>query len=352
MVRAAKLSKLLRIEKQALMEVVDIYFTDGRIIISNLLEGRDYDIRNKILESSMALQIEKHEAELALKLNCAANDGDLNRLQQLVEAGADPNKTDYNGQSSLHRAASKGHEDIVQFLIQNKAEINPRDDFGKTPLFEAIKNRHDRVASLLVHAGASLSIDNAGSYLCEAVARKDLNLLRRLLDNGINPNSKNYDLRTPLHLAASEGLYKECVLLLEVGASVFATDRWGRTPVDEARIGGDRDLLQLLEDAKLTQMSEFSYCNQSSQDNLARRKCTIFPGSPWDQRDERSFGVVLWVPQTMEELVKTATEQLNFHEGSYILSENGAKILDVDIILDDQKLFLASTCGQQTRHEL
>lgn len=93
-------------------------------------------------------------------------------------------------------------------------------------MFEAIKNGHDEVASLLQRSGASLSVDNAGSCLCDAVARNDLGFLRRILVNGINPNSKNYNLQTPLHLAAAEGLFSECVLLLETGASVLATDRY------------------------------------------------------------------------------------------------------------------------------
>ncbi|KAL0380266.1 UNVERIFIED_CONTAM: Potassium channel SKOR [Sesamum angustifolium] len=363
-VHATELSKLLRIDKQALVEVIEIYLSDGRTILNNLLEGRESDVRNKILESAIAMQIEKHESELAMRLNCAANDGDLNRIQHLVEAGADPNKMDYNGQSALHRAASKGYEDIIQFLVEKQVQINPRDHFGRTPLFEAIKNGHDRAASLLVRAGASLSTDDAGNCLCKAVARKDLDFLKRLLANGINSNSKNYDLRTPLHLAASEGLYSESILLLEAGASVLPQTeiifgcsnnqlkildpsslffcRWGRTPIDEARIGGNRDLLKLLEDAKVTQMSEFSCCYERSQEQLTRRKCTVFPGFPWDHRDGRRLGVVLWVPETIEQLIKTAKEQLSFHGSSCLLSENGGKILDVSIILDDQKLFLAS----------
>lgn len=257
-VHASELSRLLRVDKQALIEVIEIHFGDGRIIIDNLLEGREHNLRKKIVGSAIALQIEKCESELAMRLNCAANDGDLHRLRHLIEAGADPNKIDYHGQSALHRAAAKGYEDIVQFLIQIKVDINLGDNFGKTPLFEAVKNGHDGVASQLAEAGASLSVDNPGICLCEAVATKELDFLRRLLANGINPNSKNYNLQTPLHLAAAEGLFQLCVLLLQTGASVFATDRWGRTPLDEARIGGDHKLVQLLEDAKHTQMSEFS----------------------------------------------------------------------------------------------
>jgi len=99
------------------------------------------------------------------------------------------------------------------------------DKFGNTPLLEAIKNGHDRVESLLFKQGAILNIDDAGSVLCRAVARGDSDFLKRILSNGIDPNSKDYDHRTPLHVAASEGLYLMAKLLIEAGASVFSKDR-------------------------------------------------------------------------------------------------------------------------------
>lgn len=99
------------------------------------------------------------------------------------------------------------------------------DKFGNTPLLEAIKNGNDRVASLLVKEGAFLNIDDTGSFLCTAVAKGDSDFLKRILSNGVNPNSKDYDQRTPLHVAASEGLYMMAKLLLEAGASVFSKDR-------------------------------------------------------------------------------------------------------------------------------
>lgn len=93
-------------------------------------------------------------------------------------------------------------------------------------MLEAIKNGHDQVASLLVQAGASLTIEDAGDFLCATVARRDLDLVKRLLANDMNPNAKNYDQRSPLHIAASEGLYTTAELLLEAGASVLSNDRY------------------------------------------------------------------------------------------------------------------------------
>lgn len=256
-VRVCDLCRLLRLDRQSFTDILKIYFCDGRTILNNLLEGNESDMRKKLLESDIILHIGKHESELAMRVNSASYNGDLYQLKRLVGAGADPNRTDYDGRSPLHLAASKGFEDITLFLIQQGVGINISDNFGNTPLLEAIKNGHDAVASILVKEGASLSIDDAGSLLCTTVARRDFEFLKRVLAYGINPNAKNYDFRTPLHIATSEGLYSVTNLLLEAGASVLSKDRWGKTPLDEARIGGNKDLIKLLEGARIAQLSEF-----------------------------------------------------------------------------------------------
>ncbi|KAG8662539.1 hypothetical protein MANES_01G120800v8 [Manihot esculenta] len=224
-IRVCELSRLLRLDKQSFSNILEIYFYDGRKILNNILEGKESSLRDKQLESDIAFHIGKQEAELALRVNSAAYHGDLYELKSFVRAGADPNRTDYDGRSPLHLAASRGYEDITLFLIQERVDINIKDKFGNTPLLEAVKYGHDQVASLLVKEGADLSVDDAGSFLCLIVSKGDSDLLKRILSNGIDPNSKDYDHRTPLHVAASEGIYIMAKLLLEAGASVFSKDR-------------------------------------------------------------------------------------------------------------------------------
>lgn len=332
-IRVRELCRLLRLDKHSCIELLETHFHDGRIILDNLLEGKVSTLQNKLMESDITLLIEKRESELTMRLICAAYDGDLHRLKRLVEKGADPNKTDYNGRSPLHVAASKGYEDITLFLIEQGVDINISDNFGNTALLEAIKNKHDQVVSILVKTGATLILENPGSCLCMAVAKNDLGFMKRVLENSINPNSKNYDLRTPLHIAASEGLFSMVNLLLEAGASVFPKDRWGNTPLDDARLGGNKNLIKLLEDAKCSQIQ-----------GMQRKKCIIFPFDPWHTNEDRRQGIVLWVPQTTEELIKTAMQQFKFSGVYCILSENGGKIIDVDMISDGAKLFLVEEC--------
>ena len=67
----------------------------------------------------------------------------------------------------------------------------------------------------------------------------------------------------------------------------------------------------------------------------------MFPFHPWDPKEKRKEGVVLWVPLTMEELIESSQELLNC-SGSRILSEEGGRISDVAMICDNQKLYLVA----------
>ncbi|XP_038989894.1 LOW QUALITY PROTEIN: potassium channel KOR2-like [Phoenix dactylifera] len=249
-VRACELCKLLRIEKQSLTSILQLYFKDSRQILNNLLEGKETDLRIKQLESDITYLIAKQEAELALGVNNAAYHGDLHHLKGLINAGADPSKTDYDGRTALHMASCKGYEEIVKFLIQRGANVNCIDKFGNSPLLEAVKAGHDRIAAILVENGAILNLEDAGSYLCKVVTDSKIDILRRLLEYGVDPNSKNYCQRTPLHIAASEGLHLVAKLLIDSGADVLFEDRWGNTPLDEGQRCGSKPLVKILKQAK------------------------------------------------------------------------------------------------------
>ncbi|KAL1566752.1 potassium channel SKOR-like [Salvia divinorum] len=349
-VRACEQCRLLRVDRQSFSNILDIYFHDGRKVLTNLLEGKESNLRLKQLKMDIMVHIGKQDTALALRVNNAAFCGDLFQLKSLIRSGADPNKKDYSGNTApyvihayfllillfppfYHLTALRGYEDITLFLIQESVDINAEDNFGNTPLLEAIKNGHDKVASLLSKKGAKLKIDNAGSYLCSVVARGDSDLLRRLLSNGLDPNSKDYDHRSPLHIAASQGLYLMGKLLVDAEASVMTKDKSGNSPIDEARIWGNKNMIRYLEEAKTTHGVTH-----------AKKRCNVLPCRPWDPPVKgRKSGVRMWVPPTMEELIKAASHKLRMLDAGakcIILCEDGCQITDVDMIMDMQLLYL------------
>ncbi|XP_031492431.1 potassium channel KOR1-like isoform X2 [Nymphaea colorata] len=348
-VRVCELCRLLRLDKQSFTNVLQIYFIDGRTILSNLLEVKESNNRIKQLESDITFHIGKKEAELALRVNSAAHHGDLYHLKGFVRAGADPKKTDYDGRSALHLSASKGYTDITAFLINEGVDINLKDKFGNSPLLEAIKNGHDHVASLLIQHGACLDIDDAGSCLCKAVAKGNSDFVRRLLAHGVDPNSKDYDNRTPLHIAAAQGMYLLVKILLDAGANVFLKDRWGKTPLDEGRRSGSRPMVDLLESAMASQSLKFhDFYEEIQVEKRQRKKCTVLPFHPWDPEEKRREGIVMWIPDTLDELIKSSEEKFNF-SSSRLLSEDAGRILDLEMISDGQRLYLVSNGDEGLR---
>lgn len=69
-----------------------------------------------------------------------------------------------------------------------------------------------------------------GNFLSFA-SRGDRVGLNEMLRQGMQPNVQDYDRRTALHLAASEGHASIVELLLAYNADVNLRDRWQRTVI-------------------------------------------------------------------------------------------------------------------------
>ncbi|KAG6385786.1 hypothetical protein SASPL_154667 [Salvia splendens] len=164
---------------------------------------------------------------------------------------------------------------------------------------------------------------------CSKPSRMDTT---RLLIHGLDPNSKDYDHRTPLHIAASQGLYRMGEMLVLAGASVLRKDRSGKSPIGEARICGNINMIRYLEEEKTDQAREVTH---------TKKVCDMLPCRPWDPVEGRKRGIRMWVPNTMEELIKDASQKLRMLDAKcIILSEEGCQITNGDMIVDMQRLYL------------
>jgi glutaminase len=210
----------------------------------------------------------------AVKVNeliWAASKGDLGAMQDQVMRGADLSCADYDLRTPLHLAAAQNQENVVRFFIEQKErgeceiELNPRDRWGGTPLDDARLHGNDVIVGLLERAGgrrgkapapqpSSLAPVTAtpqaeshrAAELIWAASEGDLGAIRRLVARGVALDIADYDLRSPLHLAAAEGhlAVVEYFVVHEVDPDPL--DRWGNTPLDDALRHGRQDVAEAL----------------------------------------------------------------------------------------------------------
>lgn len=79
-------------------------------------------------------------------LHHAANDGDTDQVESLLDKGAGINDRDDDGMTPLHRAAMWGYTETVRILLEHGADYTLRDDYGMTAFDWAKANGHLNVA--------------------------------------------------------------------------------------------------------------------------------------------------------------------------------------------------------------
>jgi ankyrin repeat protein len=160
-------------------------------------------------------------------LAAAAFDGREDIIRILIEAGADVNlKSGAFGQTPLFFAVQNNHVEAVRFLIESGANVDIWDDSGGTPLSHAIVRGHTGIAHLLRQSGAQtleveMPADNADIHsLLRRVQENHLNIVRDLIERGVNVNEMPEGLITPLMSSAHHGYVDITRLLLNNGAEV------------------------------------------------------------------------------------------------------------------------------------
>ncbi|XP_044126157.1 protein phosphatase 1 regulatory subunit 12A-like isoform X3 [Bufo gargarizans] len=224
----------------------------------------------------------------------ACSAGDREEVRQLLTAGAPINGTNVDGLTALHQACIDENLDMVQFLVENGASVNQQDNEGWTPLHAAASCGFVSIAQYLISKGASVAIVNSEGELpldvshesamekllkseikkqsvdLDAARKEEEELMLRDTRRWLN-NGKYEDLRhpttgaTPLHVAAAKGYTEVIRLLLQLGLDVDSRDLDGWTPLHAAAHWGQQDACRLLCEA-LCDMEAVSKVGQTPFD--------------------------------------------------------------------------------------
>ncbi|WP_422449839.1 ankyrin repeat domain-containing protein [Endozoicomonas sp. ALB091] len=111
-------------------------------------------------------------------LSEALKNNDDKMLATLLTVGVDPNITDCNGLPLLHAAADRGDLQMVQLLLERGAIADLLNMEGKTAFSIAVRKGYKSIANQLIKATGGVDIE---SEVTAAVGRADVEMLRPLL---------------------------------------------------------------------------------------------------------------------------------------------------------------------------
>ena len=179
-------------------------------------------------------------------------------VELLVNAGAKVNVKDRWGVQPLDDAkkAKKNSAEIVAVLSGAASTTKSiHSTTGPAPRMDALKNE----SAPQNGASQPLEQDDEGmaqlskqefsmgcSVLHQSALGNKIVLQQLLLERPELVNFRDYDRRSPLHLAASEGQLEICEWLVKKGAKINRVDRWGGSALDDAHRGKYVEVVQFL----------------------------------------------------------------------------------------------------------
>ncbi|MQL83048.1 hypothetical protein Taro_015527, partial [Colocasia esculenta] len=241
---------------------VDILDKDGDPPIVFALTAGSPECVRALIDRSANVNLRLRESLGPSIAHVCALHGQPECMRELLLAGADPNAVDDEGESVLHRALAKRYIDCAIVVLENGGcrSMGILNSQRKTPLHLSVESWNVAVVKRWVEVASQEEIDDAieipspaGTALCMAAALKrehemeGRELVRILLAAGADPTTQDeLHYRTPLHTAAMVNDAELVKIILNAGVDVNITNIQNTTPLHVALNRGANSCVGLL----------------------------------------------------------------------------------------------------------
>ncbi|MFG0285519.1 MAG: ankyrin repeat domain-containing protein [Phycisphaerales bacterium JB039] len=237
-------------------------------------------------------------------ISFAAAKGGLETVEFLLARGADPTIQDQIGWTCLHYAGLGGEAAVVDRLASIPGLVAQSDQSpGGSPLTLPARFGHADAVAVLVAAGASVRPKGEQQLLVNAAEGRSQATFMLLLEAGADAHARRHDGTTPLMVAASHGWRQIVKELLARDVLVIGVDSRGRSALTRALLGtADAEIIRLLLGAG-AQADLASYDGtpliilavQSGRDDVVAAMLEALPRSAVDDRRGRDRATALHV---------------------------------------------------------
>lgn len=211
-------------------------------------------VQEEVVVSGSEIQVETEtvggammSVERTNRLVIAVEDNNLSEVKMRISMGERVNAKDksYDGNTPLHVAVENGNLEIVQVLLNAGAKTNSKNYEKRTPLMMLDEDASLELVNVLLRYRAKVNLaDKEGNTaLILASEWANAEILQALINSGANVNAINKEGRTALMNAAEKGDLENVKVLLGAGANAQAKDTENSTALSLTKDDDVKDYL-------------------------------------------------------------------------------------------------------------